>query len=177
MRSIGMCAAALVLALAACGPAPASGPIPPTGRAEATTLDGRFQLGFAIDRATVRPDEPITGTAMLQLLVAGGVTLTGSSDLFAFDVLEVGGEGRHVAPVRPADCAPHRLVSTAPLTSPIVKSGASDGGFGASFLRGDDVLLPKGDWDITAVAQFTDGDACRGQAHNIRATVRVHVTD
>ena len=171
--------ALLAVGAVACG---SSGPTidtaAPTGRVEAAAANGRFQLTFAVDRGVVRGDEAITGEAALHQTVPGGATISGSGALFSFDFLEIGGEGRHVAPVSDAGCSPHRVTSDAPSVSPIVKSGSPDGpdaAFIADFLKGTAVHLPPGTWEITATASFHDAEACAGQELLLRATVRVYV--
>lgn len=173
----------LLLAAAGCGSSgPTIPPEAPRGPVTETAIDGRFQVSFTIDRGVVESDEAITGTAKLELAVPGGVTLTGSDQLFGFDFLEVGGEGRQVAPVRGLGCASHRLTGNTPIVSPIVKTGGGTGGgphdaFITDFLKGPDVVLPKGTWDISAIAFFIDGQACQGAQHMVAATVRVYVTE
>ena len=170
----------LALAAAACGSSgPTIDPAAPTGRVESGAINGRFQLTFAIDRGVVRADDEITGQAALRLTAPGGATISGPT-LFTFDFLEVGGEGRHVAPVADAGCAPHRVTSDAPSVSPILKSGSPAGpheAFIRDFLKGTAVRLPRGTWDITATASFHDAAACAGRELVIRATVRVHVSE
>ena len=169
----------LALTLAACGPdtvTPADvTPDPNTTNA----LDGRFELRFTVDRTTLRTGDNITGTAELWLRAGSSGALSGPSELFGFEFAEVGGEHRGVAPVSTTDCSPHQVGSDTPLTSPIVKSGATTGGvhdeFISEFLRGREIYLPAGDWDITAIAGFFDGRSCSGQRYGIRATVRVRV--
>ena len=146
----------------------------------ATALDGRFEVRFTVDRTTLRPGDNITGRAELWLKAGGSGVLSGSSDLFGFEFVEVGGQQRAVAPVLSTDCSPHQVGADDPLTSPIVKSGGVvDGNPNAAFVRqfleGAEIHLPAGQWDITAVAGFVDGRACSGLHHAIRATVRVTV--
>ena len=176
----GIAALLLAVVATACGSSgPSADPAAPTGRVEAAAQMGRFQLTFAVDRGVVRADEAITGEAALHLIAPGGATISGSGGLFTFDFLEVGGEGRHVAPVRDAMCGPHRVTSDAPSVSPIVKSGAVEGpdaAFLADFLKGTAVHLPRGTWDITAIANFHDAAACAGLEVTLNATVRVYVS-
>ncbi|HET9851396.1 MAG TPA: hypothetical protein VFP56_02690 [Candidatus Limnocylindrales bacterium] len=146
-----------------------------------TALDGRFELRFTVDRTTLRPGDPITGTAELWLKAGGSGVLSGSSDLFSFEFLEVGGQQRGVAPVISPDCSPHQVGADRPLTSAIYRSGApkpagANAEFVRQFLAGDAINLPAGTWDITAIAGFVDGRSCAGLPHAIRSTVRVTVT-
>jgi hypothetical protein len=170
----------LAFVMAACGTSgPTIDPAAPTGRVESSAVGGRFLLTFAVDRGVVRAEDQITGEAALRLTNPGGATISGPT-LFTFDFLEVGGLGRHVAPVSDAGCAPHRVTSDAPSVSPIVKSGAPAGpheAFIRDFLKGTAVHLPRGTWDITATASFHDAEACAGQELVLRATVRIHVSE
>ena len=175
--------AVLLLAAAGCGSAgPTIPPEAPRGPVTETAVDGRFQVTFTIDRGVVESDEAITGTAKLELVVPGGVTLTGSDQVFGFDFVEVGGEGRQVAPAHDDMCSQHRLTGNTPIVSPIVKTGGTTGNgphdaFITDFLQGPDVRLPQGTWDISAIAFFVDGQACQGAQHMMAATVRVYVTE
>lgn len=171
----------VVVLLAACSPRQTTPADVTPDPASATTIQGRFALGFAVDRATVRPGDEVKGNATLSLLSPGGATISGSSSLVAFEFTEIGGENRHVVPVRPSDCAPQRLTSTVPIVDPIMKSGAVPDGPNAdwyrTFLNDPVIHLPKGEWDITASATFFDGEGCRGQTFDLRTTVRVHVIE
>lgn len=169
---------ALALVLVGCG----SGDTTPSpGPATSSVTQGRFMLSFTVAQPTVRSRDEITGTAQLALIAPGGATFSGPGTLFGFEFSEVGGKRRHVVPVFDEVCAPHRVTATSPLQSPIVKSGAvvdgPDAGWYRQFLTDPTVTLPAGDWDIAATASFFDGQNCTGQHLDMRATVRVHVTD
>jgi hypothetical protein len=172
---------ALALVAAGCGPSTTTpADVTPDPRTVVAPA-GRFEVRFTVDRTTLRTGDNISGTAELWMKAGGSGVLSGSSDLFAFEFLEVGGEQRAVAPVVSTDCSPHQVGSDRPLTSPIVKSGAVvDGNANAAFVRqfleGAEIHLPAGTWDITAVAGFVDGRSCSGQPYAIRATVRVTVS-
>jgi hypothetical protein len=145
-----------------------------------SAIDGRFEVRFTVDRTTLKPGDNITGTAELWLKAGGSGAISGSSQLFSFDFVEIGGQQRSIVAVISADCSPHQLGTDRPLTSPVYKSGAMDGEganaeFRRQFLQGDAINLPAGTWDITAVAGFIDGRSCSGQPHQIRSTIRVHV--
>ncbi|MBI2781204.1 MAG: hypothetical protein HYX55_05355 [Chloroflexi bacterium] len=169
---------ALVAVLAACG---GDAPTATAGPAAASTTQGRFALSFAIERSTVSQSAAIAGAATLTLLAPGGATFSGSSTLVGFEFAEVGGKARHVVPVWDDVCAPHRLTTNTPIVVPIAKSGTvvegPDAAWYRTFLTDPLVHLPSGDWDITALAQFFDGQNCVGQKLDMRVTVRVHVTD
>ena len=172
---------AVALGLAACGPGTTTpADVTPDPRT-ATALDGRFELRFTVDRTTLRTGDDISGTAELWLKAGGSGALSGSSDLFSFEFMEIGGQNRAVAPVVSTDCSPHQVGADRPLTSPILKSGGvADGNANAEFVRqfleGPEIHLPAGTWDITAIAGFVDGRSCAGLRHSIRATVRVTVS-
>jgi hypothetical protein len=181
-RALSVLAAITVLALGTigCGPSTTTPADVTPDPATVSAIDGRFEVRFTVDRTTLRPGDNITGRAELWLKAGGSGVLSGSSDLFSFEFLEVGGQNRAVAPVVSSDCSPHQVGSDRPLTSPIVKSGGvPDGNANADFVRqfleGPEIHLPAGIWDITAVAGFVDGRACSGLPHAIRATVRVKV--
>jgi hypothetical protein len=169
----------LALILVACGSN--DGTPGPTGPATASATQGRFSLTFTVASATVHSRDEITGLARLTLLAPGGVTFSGSNTILGFEFSEVGGNHRLVAPAFDAVCAPHRITGNTPIDSPIVKSGAvvegPDAAWYRQFLTGSTVKLPAGDWDITAIGDFFDGQGCVGQHLDIRATVRVHVID
>jgi hypothetical protein len=169
-------ALALATSLAACGPGSTTPADVTPDPQTASTPAGRFELRFTVDRTTLRPGDDITGTAELWLRAGGSGALSGPSEMFGFEFAEVGGEHRGVAPVWDATCAPHQVGSDAPLTSPILKSGAATGNpFAESFLRGRQVNLPPGEWDISAIVVFHEGRSCSGLRTEIRATVRVRV--
>ena len=169
----------MALALAGCGPGTITPADVTPDPKSANALDGRFELVFTVDRTTLRTGDNITGTAELWLRAGSSGALSGPSDLFGFEFAEVGGQHRGVVPMMPSVCAPHQVGSDSPLTSPIVKSGATTGGvhdgFIQEFLRGREIHLPAGEWDITAIAGFFDGRGCSGQQFAMRATVRVRV--
>jgi hypothetical protein len=172
-------AVVLALVLAACGSS--DGTPGPTGPVAASVTQGRFSLTFTSASASVHSRDEITGTARLTLLAPGGATFSGPNTILGFEFSEVGGHHRLVSAVFDGVCAPHRITTNTPIDSPIVKGGAAvegpDADWYRQFLDDPTVKLPAGDWDITAVGSFTDGQGCVGQHLEMRATVRVHVTD
>ena len=126
-----------------------------------SAIDGRYEVRFTVNRTTLKPGDNITGTAELWLKAGGSGVLSGPSQLFSFEFVEVGGQQRAVAPVLDTDCSPHQLGQDKPLTSPIYKSGApgagANGDFVRQFIDGDAINLPAGTWEISAVAGFVDG--------------------
>ena len=175
-------ALAVMLMVAACGGGDTTpGDVTPDPQSTTVTA-GRFQLGFTIDRTTLRPGDDVTGAAELKMLAAGvSGAISGPDDTIAFEFVEIGGQSRRVLPAADATCSPHQLGSDSPTRTELYKSGAPEpgdpnAGWVGDFLRGSDIHLPVGEWDITAVATFVDGKECRGQQHAIRATIRVRVT-
>ena len=168
--------AAIALALVACGPGSTTPADVPPDPQTASSRDGRFELRFTVDRTTLRPGDNITGTAELWLRAGGSGALSGPGNMFGFEFAEFEGQHRGVAPVFDADCSPHQVGSDQPLASEIVKSGATEGNeFAASFIKGRQVNLPAGAWDITAITTLYEGRSCSGPLHTVRATVRVQV--
>jgi hypothetical protein len=172
---------ALAVALAGCG-APTVSNLGPTGApASASDTEGRTTLTFTLPKATYADREEITGTAVLALEPGPDLPVGGSRDLLSFGFLEVGGS-RQMGPASDLMCAPHVLSAASPVTSGIVKSGGwsddmPDAAFYSGFFADPAVRLPPGDWEITAYADFVDGQGCAGAQHGLKATVRVHVTD
>ncbi len=142
---------------------------------------GPFQLVFELPKDTWEADEAIHGLATLALVNGDSVDLGGSGGgLLGFEFAEVNGS-RLLQPVSTADCGPYRLENGKPITSPIRKSGGfsadqPDADFYRTFLAGPLVRLPAGDWKVTAIATFIEGQGCSGQGHTMRATILVHVT-
>ena len=166
----------VAVVLAACGAAPAPSPAP----SPAAETDGPFRLQLALPRLEWHAGDAITGTATLSFTGSAPTTIQGSgSGVIAFSYVEVGGT-RRVDPIWTADCGPHPIGPENPITADLSKSGAIDGtGPEADFLRSffadPQVRLPAGTWDISAVTQFLDGDACSGTSHTMKATVRITV--
>ena len=172
---------AIGLVAIACGPSTTTPAEVTPDPQTVSALDGRFEVRFTVDRTTLRTGDNISGKAELWLKAGGSGALSGSSDIFGFEFVEVGGQNRAIAPVVSGDCSPHQVGSDDPLSSPIVKSGNvipgnANADFTKQFLEGPEIHLPAGTWDITAVAGFVDGRACAGLRYSIRATVRVTVS-
>ena len=90
--------------------------------------------------------------------------------MFSYD--EVGGN-RHSGDVSTADCAPHPIDPKNPINRPLAKSGGVSGSeLDAAWLRS---FLAGPTWDIAAIATFSDGEACSGSWHAIKATQRITV--
>jgi len=171
-----------ILVVSGCGPGDTT-PADVTPDPQSTSVNaGRFQLAFTVDRTTLRSGDDITGTAELRMLVPGvSGAISGPGDTIAFEFVEIGGQNRRVLPAIDTGCSPHQLGSDTPTTTELYKSGAPEpgdpnAGWVTDFLRGSDIHLPAGDWDITAVATFVDGRQCQGQQLAMRATIRVRVT-
>jgi hypothetical protein len=150
------------------------------GPVTARDADGPWQLALTLPRSQVRAGEAITGLAELSLTDESerGIFASGAGPL-AFTFAEVDGPRRMEAGWD-SDCASFILGPTEPITSGLVKSGAwsSDdphAGFYREFVRGPEVRLPAGTWEISARASFSEG-ACGGPTHDLTATERVTVT-
>ena len=184
MRSV--LAGLLGLTLAGCGstsPTTSSGATSPSTTAtdrpvRAEDADDHFQLVFELPKATWRTTEPIEGRATLTLIGASSMNVTGSgSGLLGFEFL--GGDKR-VGWVMTADCAPYRIDASEPIVAEITKTvGYSADAAPTNFYRlfGTDPLihLPTGDWTITVVTSFSEGQACTGLIHALRASVLIHI--
>lgn len=171
------------LLVLACTAAPtATESPPPQTPARLEDAEGRYRLLFEMPSTTWAAGQPIQGTATLQLLEGDVAQFSGSGGgPFAFRYVEVNGD-RRVEPVWTADCARHQLRAAEPLTTGLTKSGAYGGddphaAFLQDFLRGPDVRLPAGPWDITAIGSFVDGEDCSGPGIDLEATIRITVVD
>ena len=167
-----------LIALALCLAAGCAAGTAPSQHAE--DLQGSFRLMFELPKSTWKVGDSIDGVATLALVNGSGVDLGGSgSGLLGFDFAEVNGS-HHVEPAWTSNCAPYRLDPGRPITSPIKKSGGfypeqPDADFNREFLTDPVVRLPAGDWKITAVASFVEGEGCSGPSHTMGATALVHV--
>lgn len=170
--------ALFALGLSAC----AQGGLPPIATVSASDTDGPFRLDVVLPHADWKSAEPITGTVTLSFDGPAPTTIYGSGNVLNFTYAEVGGT-RKVDPVWTADCAIHPLDPATPISVALGKTGAAShsdpsAGFLRSFLFAtSDVRLPAGTWNITALAIFSEGDACSGPSHDMEATVRVTVGD
>ena len=127
-----------------------------------------------------KSDQPVTGTATLSYGGPDPTTISGSGTLIGFRYTQIDGSHK-VEPVSTADCRRYEIDPATPMNAPLSKSGAlspedPDFDFLRSFLTAPDVRLPAGMWDVSALAQFTEGD-CGPGGHSMAATVRVTVTD
>jgi hypothetical protein len=170
-------AAVLVLAIQACGSAPAASP---AGSLSAQTKDGPFTLDFTLPKSTWATSEAIEGTATLAFSGSGGVDFGSSGGgPVGFGYVEVGGT-RRMGPAWTADCHLARLEAGNPIVHTLGKSGGFGGEdpnarFYESFFADPQIHLPAGDWDITAAAEFIEGQ-CDGPGHTLKVTLRIHVT-
>lgn len=172
---------ALCLALVACGsaqPTPATSALP---GADAAQLQAPYLVTLDLPHDTWKAGEPITGTASLSLVQGAGADVGGAGGgLLAFEYASVDGV-HHIEPVSDAACAAYHLVGGAPMTAPLSHSGAfypeqPDFEFNRAFLTAPDVRLPAGDWNISAIASFVEGQGCSGADRTIKATLTIHVT-
>ena len=145
------------------------------------STDGPFRLELVLSRLDWKANEPLHGTAILSYDGAEPTKVYGSGSVLNFAYAEVGGT-RKTEPVWTADCATHDLDPATPISEPLGKSGAASAddpntSWLHSFILAPDVRLPAGTWDVTALAEFSEGQACAGRAHSMETTVRVTVTD
>jgi hypothetical protein len=182
MHQLIALALGLTVLLAACSSAPvAPTPAPSVSGAHAGDLQAPYLLTLELPTATWKADQPITGVATLALVQGNGVDLgAAAGGPFGFEFASLDGIHK-IEPVSDAVCAPYRLEAGKPLTSPIRKSGGfypeqPDFEFNRAFLTRPDIRLPAGDWNITAVASFIEGQGCSGLSRTIRTTIQVHVT-
>jgi hypothetical protein len=179
VRHLAFLIAALLVA--ACGPGTTTPADVTPDPAAATATSGRFSLSLTVDRTTLRTGDNISGRADLTMIAGTTGVLSGPTEIVAFEFIEIGGQQRRVLPANRDMCAPHQLGSDSPLTTEMYKSGGfsdadPNAGFVRDFLQGPEIRLPAGEWDISAIATFSEGRDCAAQPHAIRATVRVHVT-
>jgi hypothetical protein len=183
---MGRSTIAFVLLLAACAaPSPTSTPAPtaagPADAVTAVATQGPFRLTFTLPKAVWRTDEAIDGEARLGLAAGPDVGVGGSgAGLMGFGFAEVGGD-RLMGPASTADCRPYTLSAAQPAVTGITKSGGwseddPNAAFYRTFLADPLVHLPPGDWDVTATADFVEGQGCDGAPHTMTATIRVQVT-
>lgn len=186
MRSL--VALGLCLAMAGCGGAavtPERSAIPTkaasgsrSGHGEA--VEGPFRLAFEMPKTTWTTMEAIDGAATLKLAQERVVELGGSGGgLVAFEFTQLG-TTRRVEPVWTADCVSRQLRSGEPIVSAIHKSGGfspeqEDAGFYEAFFADPLVHLPAGQWEVTAIASFVEGQRCDGTSHWMRASVVIDV--
>jgi hypothetical protein len=175
----------LALLLTACAAPSQVSPEPTgTGPADAATAfsaEGPFRLTFTLPKVVWKTDEAIDGEARLGLAGGPDVGVGGSGGgLMGFDFAEVGGD-RRMGSAKTADCRPYTLSAVQPAVTAMTKSGGwsdddPNAAFYRSFYADPLVHLPVGDWDVTAIADFVDGQGCDGDSHTMKATIRVHVT-
>ena len=179
------------LGLWACSPAPTPSTSASASQVEAATCaepcpsasstSGPFKLELVLPRVDWKSDEPVTGAVTLSYGGPQPATIWGSSDFLNFGYAEVGGP-HHVEPAGRADCRRRTIDTATPISEPLSKSGGfseddPDVAWLRSFLTAPDVRLVAGMWDVTAFAEFNEGDQCAAGGRSMKATVRVTVTD
>jgi hypothetical protein len=155
---------------------------PPAARAEAVR-DG-FRLVLEMESTTVPAGTPIGGWATLELAETEtrGVSLVvPAGGPFAFRLQEVGGPGR-VEPSWSTDCDHnYGLGPASPLLAPLSHTGWFDprdhDADLREFLEDREVVLPAGEWDVTAIAVYHLGMDCSGPGQRLEATIRVTVAE
>ncbi|MGH2512029.1 MAG: hypothetical protein ACRDGQ_05020 [Candidatus Limnocylindrales bacterium] len=193
---IGAVVAAVAVIGCTVGAPPGSAGLPlgTPAPAHAETRQGQFRLTFDLPQTDWRTTDAISGRAVLSLESSGGASGAGPGEgsgefdvggsgegLIGFEFEEVGGRHRLVEPATTADCHGYQLAVDRPIASEITKSGgysATDpnAAFYASFLADPEVHLPAGDWKITAIASFVEGEHCDGASRRLAATILVDVT-
>ena len=139
-----------------------------------------FHLVFELPKSIWKANEAITGQAVLSLVGASSMTVSGSgSGIVGFEFAEIGGD-RKVSWVVQADCEPRRLDAASPIVSPLAKtagygSDAPQNDFYRSFATDPLIRLPAGDWTITAVTWFAESLDCTGVIDQLSAPVSIHV--
>jgi hypothetical protein len=134
-----------------------------------------------LPRVDWKSDEPLTGTVTLSYAGPKATTLFGSAGLMNFQYTQVGGPHR-TSPVSTSECGLYEIGPTTPMSRALSKSGGftdedPDAAWLRSFLTAPDVRLPAGTWDVTALADFNEGDRCAAGGRSMKATVRVTVRD
>jgi hypothetical protein len=147
----------------------------------ASSTSGAFKLDLVLPRVDWKADEPLTGAVTLSYAGPNPTKVFVAAGLLNFRYTEVGGPHK-VEPVSTAECGRYEIDPATPMSKPLFKTGSfypgePDEAFLRSFLTAPDVRLPAGTWDVTALAQFTEGDSCGLGGHSMAATVRVTVTD
>jgi len=153
----------------------------PDASTHATEADGDFQLDLDLDKLVWRADESITGKATLTNTSAESIWIYGSgAGPFAFNYAEAGGT-RKVEGAWPADCGPIQAAApAAPMSTVLTMTGGhqpDDPNDAWKQLLFTQRVLPAGVWDVTALANFSDGEMCNGRGYMLQATVRIQVTN
>jgi hypothetical protein len=180
----------IALGLWACSPTPAPSTSASPSQAEAASCtepcpsaastSGPFKLELALPKTDWKSDEPITGTATLSYGGPDAKTLYGSGGLLDFQYTQVGGPHK-TSPASRAECGRYEIRPGMPMSTQLSKSGGftdddPDAAWLRSFLTAPDVRLSAGTWDVTALANFREGD-CGPGGESMATTVRVTVTD
>ena len=145
--------------------------------AHAEATDGLFRLVFDAPKTTWTTSESISAAAQIQFDGIESMTLAGSGGgLIGFGVVELGGT-RVMGFGQDASCARYEITADQPLASGLGKSAAwSESDLNAEFYRSwvEDPLyrLPPGEWEVTAYAEFFEGE-CSATAprHRLEATI------
>jgi hypothetical protein len=160
------------------GPTPA--PTALSSHAEMTL--GQFRLIFDMPKTTWTSNESITGTARLEYTGQGSIDVFGAAGSgggpFGFDLTEIDGS-RNLGTFWEDVCRQVAIASATPLSAVLSKGGAWNGddpnaSFYADFFADPLYRLPPGDWDLAAVAEFSQ-DGCGPTQYTLTATIRIHV--
>ena len=135
-------------------------------------------------RATYAAADLIDGQATLAATDGRDHEVCGAiGGLFAFSVVEVGGDRRMDA-ARDYGAAPYTVRAESPMTSALTKSVGwtpddPNAGFYQQWADDPEYHLPSGQWDITAWVQLFEGtcnDIEPDDVRDLRTTARITVT-
>jgi hypothetical protein len=152
------------------------------GPVTGVATDGPFRLTISIPHASYPVGTAITGiTASLEYTgPAGSISISHAKQLLGFAVASE--DGRHrTEPAWAQSCGRSELSGKAPASAAFVKSGgyfpeASDYPWLQTYFGNPSLVLDRGRWTITAVAQFDEGDCGGRPSHDIRASAAIDVT-
>lgn len=169
-------AVALTVALmAACG----SSPTPRLG-VDGSAQDAEFSLSLHADKATYRTTDPIVVSADLAFLgLAPDIAVFGDTGLVAFAVKQLDGN-LEMGPASDLMCAQQKIGRLTPLHVPFQKSGGfsgedPDAPFWRAYFADPVLHLPAGTWQISAVANMSEGAGCTPPDHDLTASVTIQV--
>jgi hypothetical protein len=178
-----LCAFSMLLTNCSSGDGSALPTDPSSPRAPGTadTVEHPFRLVLDLPSTTWAHGESIEGRARLELVEGTSVEIGRSgSGVIGFGFKEVDGR-RELTPMFTADCSPGRIDAAHPAVEDLTKSPSGysaqdpEADFYRDFFERPGIVLPPGEWDITAVANFTERFDCGGSKHWLRATVRITV--
>ena len=165
---------AVVVALGGCASLPGAPAV------EARDVDESFELVLRVGSARYTENQPIDASATLSYFgPEPGIDLVGSgSGLIGFSAKQLDGR-LHIGGASTDDCRQYRLDRARPLVQPYEKAGGwsnddADAGFYRAFFADPLFRLPRGRWQISAVAAFTV-EECGGVAHALETELTIVV--